>query len=142
MEEKEITPPEIAPCGIYCGGCPSFEKTCLGCSSQIQDGNQKRKSKWGCRIRRCCYEDKDLDFCSACEEFPCQKVHQKLLDSHPNDPRFNYRREIVENLILLDELGIKVFLREMDEKFTCPNCGVQVVWYHYHCTECGKRLSQ
>ena len=67
-------PDETAPCGIYCGACPSLKirKTCLGCGSE--DRKQKRKSKWSCGIRRCCFEDKNLNFCIDCADFPCKKI--------------------------------------------------------------------
>ena len=31
---------ELAPCGVFCAACPSFDKTCNGCSSD----NQKQKN--------------------------------------------------------------------------------------------------
>ena len=133
--------PEIlAPCGIYCGACPSYSKTCLGCASQEMGGVQKRKSKWSCKLRVCCYEKKGLDFCSECGDYPCAKHREKLLDSHPGDPRFQYRRDVPENLRLLEELGEQKYLQYMTEKYTCPHCGSQVVWYDYRCVDCGTEV--
>ena len=128
--------PEQASCGIYCGACPSMSRTCLGCASQEMGGLQKRKSKWSCKLRVCCYEEKGLAFCSECEDFPCAKHKNKLMDSHPNDPRFQYRRDVPQNLILLKELGEQAYLTHMAEKYTCPHCDGQVVWYDYRCIEC------
>jgi hypothetical protein len=133
-DQTQPIPVELAPCGIYCGACPSFKKTCLGCASL--DPNQKRQSKWRCRLRVCCYEEKGLDYCSACEGYPCSNFKKKLLDSYPADPRFNYRKEVAKNLILLQELGKETYLQMMGERYTCPECGGRVVWYHYHCTDC------
>jgi hypothetical protein len=84
---------KLASCGVYCAACPSFNKTCLGCASE--DRNQKRKSKWGCRIRKCCYEQKHLDYCAYCDDFPCGIYRKKLLNTHAGDPRFTYRFEIL-----------------------------------------------
>ena len=140
-DNKVIYNPEIlAPCGIYCGACPSLGKTCLGCASQEMGGVQKRKSKWGCKLRVCCYKEKGLEFCSDCLEFPCDKHRKKLMDSHPKDPRFQYRRDVAENLILIKELGEQRYLEDMKEKYTCPHCGGQVVWYDYRCRGCGEEV--
>ena len=139
MEMTDINP-TLAPCGIYCGACPSFGKTCQGCASQEQGGVQKRKSKWSCRLRVCCYEEKGLEFCSACEEYPCHNYQSKLTHSHLGDPRFQYRHEVENNLVLLDELGQGAYIDQMEKRFTCPDCGGRVVWYHYHCTECGAEI--
>ena len=56
---KTLIPPELAPCGVWCGACPSFKKTCLGCASE--DPKQKRTSKWGCRIRVCAYDKEKIE---------------------------------------------------------------------------------
>jgi len=39
----ELLPNALAVCGVYCGACPSFNKTCLGCSCENKD--QERTSK-------------------------------------------------------------------------------------------------
>jgi hypothetical protein len=133
--------PTLAPCGVYCGACPSFGKTCLGCASQELGGTQKRKSKWSCKLRVCCYDEKGLEFCSACDDYPCTKYKKKLTDSHPGDPRFIYRHEVENNLVLLSQLGQQAFLEHMDSRFTCPECGGRVVWYDYRCTDCGVEVT-
>ncbi len=106
-ETQQGSYPILAPCGIYCGACPSFREDLPGLRLAGIGGAQKRKSKWGCKLRVCCYEEKELEYCNQCEEFPCQKHRKKLLDSHPGDPRFQYRRDVAGNLILLEELGEK-----------------------------------
>ncbi|MHA1491694.1 MAG: hypothetical protein ACTSRI_18815 [Promethearchaeota archaeon] len=53
---------EISYCGLYCGACPSYQKkTCLGCRSNNK--KQSRKSKWSCKIRKCCIELKNVLYC-------------------------------------------------------------------------------
>lgn len=138
---KRSIPPELAPCGIYCGACPSYGKTCLGCASLELGGVQNRRSKWSCKLRICCYDTHELDYCSQCEDFPCPKHRKKLLDSHPGDPRFQYRRDVLDNLQLLNELGPVGFLAAQREKFTCPLCNGRVVWYDYRCTDCGEEVN-
>ena len=128
---------ELAPCGVYCGACPSFNKSCLGCSSN--DKNQKRQSKWGCKIRNCCYNQKGLDYCAYCEEFPCKIIHKKLLSQHKGDPAFKYRFEIPDSFIKLKEIGLDGYLDFQKEWWKCDSCGGIIHFYYYKCSKCGKR---
>jgi hypothetical protein len=126
-------PTEIAPCGIYCGACPSFKKSCLGCSSSKV--NQRRKSKWACKVRSCCY-DQMQSICADCDQFPCPAHRKKLLDSHPGDARFAYRHEIPENHRLMKELGLAAYLEFQARRWECPHCEGRVRFYAYTCDEC------
>ena len=131
---KTLIPPELAPCGIWCGACPSFKKTCLGCASE--DPKQKRTSKWGCRIRVCAYDNEKIDFCMDCDKYPC-KIHlSKLGNSHPGDSKFNYRREIPENFRKMKELGFENYIRYQRKRYACEDCGGLIHFYHYTCTKC------
>ena len=138
MQENRNLPAELAPCGVFCGACPSFGKSCEGCSTE--DINQKRKSKWGCKIRNCCYKIKNTDFCSNCDEFPCKELGRKLYNSHPGDPRFQYRHEIIENFEKLSKLGIKNYLKHQEKKWECPACNGRIHWYHYQCSQCNTKI--
>jgi hypothetical protein len=129
---------ELAPCGVFCGACSSFNKTCLGCSSESR--NQKRTSKWGCKIRKCCYEDKKIDYCGYCTLFPCDELNRKLIDSHPGDSKFKYRHEIPENMKKLRELGFNGYLKYQKKRWACPTCGGTVMFHRYKCGECGKEV--
>ncbi|MGC9516431.1 MAG: DUF3795 domain-containing protein [Methanomicrobiales archaeon] len=131
-------PDDAAPCGVFCGACPSYKISCLGCGSNNQ--KQKRKSKWGCKIRKCCFLDKDLNFCIDCQEFPCHLL-EKLKNSHPHDARFNYRHEIYDNLKAIKEIGVKSWLNDQYDKFKCPKCNGPIVWYKYKCKNCGYQYS-
>jgi len=133
--DLEKLPPELAPCGIFCGACPSFNKTCHGCSSEKE---QNRKSKWACKVRTCCYSEKQNEFCFNCEEFPCRKHRKKLLDSHKGDPRYGYRHEIIDSFKKYSELGIELFLEFQNKKWLCPACKGRVHWYYYKCGQCGR----
>lgn len=125
----------LAYCGLFCGACPSFEKSCFGCRSDDRD--QARVSKWKCRIRVCATEEKRLLTCLACEEFPCKEINRKLINSHPGDPRFTYRHELLENRKKLEELGPEAYLDYQAQKWSCPQCGGRVSFYTYTCKECG-----
>jgi hypothetical protein len=69
---------ELAPCGAFCGACPSFAKSCDGCSSE--NVGQKRTSKWSCIVRNCCY-DKNMSYCAECDQFPCAKLKKKIINT-------------------------------------------------------------
>jgi hypothetical protein len=120
---KQI-PNELAPCGVFCGACPSFNKTCLGCASESKE--QKRTSKWGCKIRDCCYNIEEKDFC--------------LLHSHPGEIKFKYRHEIPEIFQKLKELGVDDYLEFQKQRWSCSSCGSRVNFYHYKCSKCGKEV--
>lgn len=127
---------ELAPCGIYCGACPSFRKSCFGCSSEKE---QKRKSKWNCNLRTCCYTAKKKNYCIECDEFPCKDFRKKLLNSHVGDPRYRYRHEVIENFNKLKELGTKQFVEYQQAKWSCSECEGKINWYYYNCSECGEK---
>ncbi len=132
-------PNELAPCGVFCAACPSFNTTCAGCASDSKE--QRRTSKWGCRIRDCCYNIEEKDFCIDCSKFPCVRNRKKLLDTHPGDPKFRYRHEIPEIFTKMKEMGIDNYLEYQRRRWSCPYCGEMVHFYHYKCSECGKEVT-
>lgn len=133
-------PGELAPCGVYCGACPSFNKTCFGCSSEINE-QTRSKSRSGCIIRKCCYIIKKQSLCVECEEFPCSKINKKLLSTHKGDPKYKYRYEIPEESIKLKDMGLENYLIYQKKRWTCPSCGGIVYFYHYTCSQCGKKIN-
>lgn len=132
-------PEAMGPCGVYCGACPAFDKTCRGCGSD--DRQQKRTSKFSCKLRRCSFEVKDVDHCFQCDEYPCAKLLDKLPRSHPDDPRFQYRVEALDNAERIKEVGVEAWLEEQNVKWSCPQCGGRVHFYHYRCSQCGHEVS-
>ena len=131
-------PYELAPYGVFCGACPSFNKTCLGCATDSKE--QERTSKWGCKIRNCCYKIEEKNFCIDCSQFPCKKYRNKLLDTHQGDPKYKYRHEIPEIFERMKEIGIHNYLKFQKQRWSCPECGGMVHFYHYICSKCGKEL--
>ena len=127
---------ELAPCGIFCGACPSFGHTCLGCPSETR--SQKRRSKWACRIRRCCYETKNLSYCIQCADFPCEAIRTKLLDTHQGDPRYAYQHEVIKVFPKLLEIGETAYHQYQRDRWTCTACGGRVIFYDYTCARCGR----
>lgn len=127
---------ELAPCGVFCGACPSFGKTCFGCPAE--DKNQKRISKWSCKIRSCCYKTHNLDYCIYCDEFPCKIINKKLFETHVDDPRFAYRHEITRIFPKLLILGEEQYLQYQKDRWICPICAGRVLFYKYRCADCGR----
>ena len=134
MPETRRLPDSMAPCGVYCGACPSFRKGCRGCGSE--NHKQRRTSKWNCKIRRCCFEEKSLALCSQCTDFPC-KLTDKLQEDRKSTRLFRYRHEVYENLREIEAQGLDVWLPGEEERWRCPACGKTIVFYHYQCPACG-----
>lgn len=132
---KQKNPDSMGPCGVYCGACPSFQVSCNGCGSE--DRNQKRTSKWGCKIRKCCIEEKKLESCYKCNEFPCKSKLLKLSKSHLDDRKFKYRHELLDNLKRIEKLGTQSWLKEQKAKWQCPKCPGTIKFYLYKCSSCG-----
>ncbi|MFX0100991.1 MAG: DUF3795 domain-containing protein [Candidatus Hodarchaeota archaeon] len=127
----------LAFCGIYSGSCPSYLKgTCLGCRSDSRE--QKRTSKWGCKIRKCVHENKGLLHCGQCDEFPCKIFEKKLLKNHEDDPRFAYRFQTPANFERIKEVGENAWLAEQEQLWSCPDCDGTVAFYECICNKCGK----
>ncbi len=56
-------------CGVCCNECERKEKVnCTGCINM-------KKPFWGgeCGVKKCC-EDKGLNHCGECSEFPCEML--------------------------------------------------------------------
>jgi hypothetical protein len=138
MTSKEQNlPTALGACGVYRGACPSYNKSCHGCSSKKE---QNRKSKWNCKLRECCYSNKLKSFCFECDEFPCKSYRRKLIESHPGDLRFDYRHELKDDFTQFSKLGLERFLRYQNEKWKCKFCEGRVHFYHYKCGDCGAEL--
>lgn len=134
----EVNLEGISTCGVPCFACPSYIKgTCNGCRSETK---QKRRSKYGCKVRICSLTEKKVQFCSECEAFPCKSITKKLLTTHRDEKKYVYRYEIEENFQLIQDLGIKEGLKKLKERWCCPDCGGRIQFYHYTCAECGKEF--
>lgn len=81
----------LAPCGLHCGMCPLYkalsDEKLRGTLSQRMNLPPEKAQCEGCRAvdgncpvigERCatyiCAEEKDVEFCSDCSEFPCSKL--------------------------------------------------------------------
>ncbi|MGN0585911.1 MAG: DUF3795 domain-containing protein [Oscillospiraceae bacterium] len=71
---------QMSRCGLDCESCPRREEYgCDGCT-EITDGY------WGskCEIKQCC-ENKRLEHCGLCREFPCEVLREFCYDEEFGD---------------------------------------------------------
>ncbi len=75
-------------CGIYCGSCGFLGQQCKGC------GHEEGKPFWAlgvpggvCPLYDCCRNQKRLEHCGLCGDFPC-KTFSDLRDPSMSDEEF------------------------------------------------------
>ncbi|MCX6250081.1 MAG: DUF3795 domain-containing protein [Bacteroidetes bacterium] len=121
----------IAPCGMNCGICMAYlrkKNICPGCRGSDKD---KSVSRSKCKIKNC--DKSTTEFCFDCEEFPCKKLNH--LDKRY---RTKYRMSMIENLITINNSGIRKFLENENRKWTCLSCGGTICAHKGICYNCGK----
>ena len=66
-------------CGTFCSECTYREEVkCPGCISIVNPF-------WGvCQVKKCC-EDKLLNHCGECSEFPCELLNSFAFDETEGD---------------------------------------------------------
>lgn len=145
MDKKNLFTKElIAPCGMNCGLCVSFQ---FGKHDLNKLGYHRRYCP-GCRPRgkNCLFMSKSCDllkkgsvqFCFECPSFPCLRLQQL-------DKRYStkYGMSMIENLRLINTKGIDRFLKEEEDKWKCPDCGEAVCCHTGFCLICkGENFSQ
>lgn len=127
----------VSYCGIYCGACPGFHKgRCKGCRTAVRKSSHKRSCGYGMRI---CCEEKEIDYCGQCEEYPCSKIN-RLIRSQKSRMEYDYRHDIPKNFEMIKEEGLNVWLNSQVKKWTCSKCGGQGVFYNLICWDCKSPL--
>ena len=134
---KAIPTNLIAPCGMNCRLCLGYireKDTCPSCRLIDQQDNQKSKSSNRCRIRNCDLIAKGkIKYCSSdCGRFPCARLKQ--LDKRY---RTNYGMSMIDNLNMIEEYGIRHFIRNEKERKICPECGEMICVHRPTCLSCG-----
>jgi hypothetical protein len=77
------------------------------------------------------------DYCGYCDDFPCDKVNTKLINSHIGQPAFKYRHEIPKDMKAIKQFGIDKFIALKSREYTCPACQGKIHFYTYICSKCG-----
>ena len=129
----------IAPCGMNCRLCWGYireKNACPGCLRTENLESPKSKPRTTCRIRNCEQITRGKTrYCSErCENFPCTRLKQ--LDKRY---RTKYGMSMIANLNLINESGIRHFIRKEKEKWTCPGCGEIICVHKPDCFQCGYR---
>lgn len=101
-DETEINIQEAAFCGDFCGKCPNYLQDCRGCIPQDHGD---------CHFVRCCQE-KGIEHCGLCVEFPCQKLNEFVPDDRPGCPPGYH----IMNLRARVTIGTKAWLEGQREE--------------------------
>lgn len=116
-ETKNMVDKNLAPvCGLYCGSCEYYKKTCEGC------GNVKGKPFWTtqmkvetCPFYDCCIKKKQLGHCGLCNELPCEtfnKFHDPSLSPEKaKQAVLNRQNELLKR----KEIGTEKWLEEKNK---------------------------
>jgi hypothetical protein len=123
----------IAPCGIDCCLCQAYARDKNPCPGCREEDAGKSQSCLACRIKNC---EKltiwKLEYCFDCADFPCPPVTH--LDKRY---RTKYAASPIKNLLCIKENGIIGFIRNENEKWTCPRCGAMLCMHKPQCLSCG-----
>jgi hypothetical protein len=123
----------IAPCGMNCRLCVAYTRAknpCPGCRGEDRG---KAKTRFLCRIKKCAKRGGGK-YCSSCQVYPCDWITH--LDRRY---RTKYAMSMCDNLERIRTSGVRRFLREEKERWTCSGC-VQILTVHRpQCLSCGRR---
>ncbi len=128
-------PELVAPCGIHCGTCYAYireKRKCPGCRLLTDNVPQFRHR---CKIANCqILAETGSGFCYDCKKIPCQRLKQ--LDKRY---RIRYNTSLIQNLELIKDNGMDIFLEMEEMKRTCPTCGAIISVHHDGCATCKKQ---
>ena len=132
--DKEIKMKMIAPCGMNCALCSGFlrdNKPCPGCRNMNENTPEYCKN---CIIRNCPHIIESINgFCFDCKTFPCKGL--KLLDKRY---RGKYFMSMIENLDFIKIYGMRKFVKNEKDRWTCPECGGIFCVHKGRCLNCSR----
>jgi hypothetical protein len=121
---------QIAPCGMNCGICMAYLREKNHCPGCRVESTEKAKSCQQCIIMNC--DKRSGAYCFSCESFPCKRLKQ--LDKRY---RTKYGMSMLENLNNIKEHGIRAFLKNEIERWSCADCGGIINVHKHCCSACG-----
>ncbi len=139
-----------AVCGLYCGACIFYIATnedlerLKRLATQINLSEEVIKC-YGCRSDRrlyscekckmfACATERGIDFCIECSEYPCDDLKQ-FQSAMP------HRIELWADLERIKSIGVKQWLKEIQENYSCPQCQIINSAYDLTCRKCGEEPS-
>lgn len=91
-------------CGLNCGLCPMhLDGHCPGCGGG--EGNQS------CKIARCSLQHRKPEYCSRCQEFPCEKY--EYIDAFDSFVTHQNQKKDLEKH---REIGVEAYQAEQEKK--------------------------
>ena len=121
---------DIAPCGMNCRLCIAYvraKNSCDGCLSPDTKCSKK------CTLRFC--TKRKGKYCDhTCVSFPCQRL--KNLDRRY---RSKYGMSMIENLMYIENFGIRQFVRNENKRWACNECGALICVHRPNCLHCDTR---
>jgi hypothetical protein len=155
MQEKgnrsgELDKKIAAVCGLYCEACSLFIATTedparlKGLAARFQLSEEAIKC-YGCRSAKrgpycenckmfTCAAERGIDFCSECEEYPCDDLKQ-FQSARP------HRIELWADLERIKSIGYRQWLKEIRENYACPRCQIINSAYDLKCRKCSEEPS-
>lgn len=101
-------------CGLYCGDCEYLGYKCQGGCAKVQG-----KPFWVplfdvevCPIYDCCVNQKKLEHCGLCPEFPCQPFLSLRDPSLSDEEAEQALRKRQQRLMRRKEIGTQAWLKE------------------------------
>ena len=125
----------IAPCGMNCRLCCAYTRDKNACPGCRGDDSVKPKTRVKCLIKTCEEIARgNVRYCFSCDGFPCDRL--KHLDERY---RTKYGMSMIENLAHIKKFGIRHFIRNEKERWTCPGCGQLICVHKQQCLSCGHK---
>jgi hypothetical protein len=124
----------IAPCGMNCGICMAYLREKNKCPGCRESNKNKAFSVKNCRIINCALKKNKFKYCFTCKNIPCKRLKQ--LDKRY---RTKYSMSMIENLANIKRFGIRIFVKNERERWTCSKCGGTICVHRGYCNSCGKK---
>lgn len=127
-------------CGLYCGNCLYYLNTKAGKGTVQKDGNVaycegcnspvNTPHCTNCSIKEC-NRAKGSSYCLQCTDYPCS-----IITGFINQPDYPYHQEVPAMMECLELLDLEDWYREMEERYTCKDCGRHFTYFDGKCPDC------
>jgi hypothetical protein len=134
---SEISENLIAPCGMNCSLCRSYQAMHKDlntqgfnykyCPGSIPRGENCLHMGDQCEL----LANGSVRFCFECQSFPCKRL--KALDKRY---RTKYHMSMIENLNFIQENGLEMFQEKEAASWRCPTCDNLICCHNGLCLQC------